>query len=177
MDIEARLEAEHSKSLTTAIVAYVGEDKERFAVLMQVFLKGESRVSQRAAWPLSFIAEQHPQLMRPYLDELLKKLEKRNQHPAIARNILRSFQQMDIPEKHHAVLVDLCFTFIKDQTCPAAIRAFAITVATNICRLYPELKNELYLILNELNQFPQLPAVKSRTKLSLKSLGYLNSKI
>ena len=177
MDIAARLEAEHSKSLTTAIVAYVGEDKKRFAVLMKVFLKGESRVSQRAAWPLSFIAEKEPKLMMPYFDQLIKKLEQRNQHPAIARNILRSFQQIDIPEKHHGLLVDLCFAFIIDQTCPAAIRAFAITVATNICRLYPELKNELYLVLTELNQFPQLPAVKSRTKLSLKSLGYLNSKI
>lgn len=170
MNLEERLGAEHSKTLTTAIVNYIGDDKKRFKVLMDLFLKGDYRLTQRAAWPLSFVAIAHPELIIPYIGKLIKKLTEPGNHPAIARNILRTFQEIEIPEKHHGVLIDVCFKFITSEAYPSAIRAFAISTATNICAKYPELKNELLLVLNELNQLPQPPAIKSRIRSALKDL-------
>jgi hypothetical protein len=170
MNIKERLEQEHSKTLTTAIVNYVGEDKKRFKELMQIFLNGEYRLTQRAAWPLSYLAIDHPTLLEPYLDVFIKKLDDEKAHPAVARNILRVLQSIEIPEKHQGHLIDKSFKLIMSEMQPAAIRAFSITVASKISKHYPELKNELLIILNELNALPQLPSMKSRIKMALKEL-------
>ena len=107
MDIKKRLEEEHSKTLTMAIVAFIGDDKKRFKILMDIFLQGEYRLTQRAAWPLSYVVINHPKLVQPYFEKLVKKLQEPDSHPAIARNILRMFQEIEIPEKHLGILIDL----------------------------------------------------------------------
>jgi hypothetical protein len=171
MDIEERLTAEHSKRLTMEIVNYIGSDKKRFDTLMQIFLKGEYRLTQRASWPLSYVAIANPILIKSYFNKLILKLKQTDNHPSIPRNILRTFQEIDIPEKYHGDLVDICFAYILNQSQATGIRAFAISVACKVCMPYPELKKELSLILTDLNQFPQLPAVRHRLKVALKELS------
>ena len=171
MDIAKRLEAEHSKSLTLVIVKYVGDDKTRFKELMDIFFKGEYRLTQRAAWPLSYIAIEHTHLLKPYFDKFIKKLDDASAHPAISRNIYRVLKEIEIPEKYQGVLVDKTFKVIMSELQPAAVRAFAITVAAKICKSYPELKKELLILLKELGAMPQLPSMKARIKMALKELN------
>ncbi|WP_317898110.1 hypothetical protein [Aurantibacillus circumpalustris] len=170
MDIRERLEAEHSKSLTLAIVKFIGDDKKRFKELMTIFLNGEYRLTQRSAWPLSYIVIDHPELLQPYFDVFLQKLNDESQHPAIARNIFRVLQEIKIPEKYEGILIDKAFKIIMSEMQPAAVRAFAITVAAKISKQYPELKNEFLIILKELGSLPQLPSMRSRIKMALKEL-------
>lgn len=177
MNLLKTLESGQSKSQTTAITRYIGEDKKKFRELMDLFLKGENVVVQRAAWPLSEVAIKNPNLIKPYIDKLIKKLAEPGQHPAVPRNILRIFQFMDMPEKYQGQLVDLCFRFIMSETQPVAVRAFAITTATRICKYYPELQNELLIILNELSALPQTAAINVRIKFALKELQKSNSKV
>ena len=171
MDIEKRLAAEHSKSLTLAIVKYIGDDKKRFKVLIDLFLNSEYRVTQRAAWPLSYVAIEHPKLIKPYLGKLIKKLDEPDNHPAIARNILRIFQEIEIPEKYEGALVDSCFRLLVSAESPIAIKSFAITVASFICKKYPELKNELLLHLEHMQNYPMTAAIKVRIRNAFKELA------
>lgn len=171
MDIQKSLEKEHSKALTLAIVKYIGNDAKRFKELMQVFLKGEYRITQRAAWPLSNASIASPELVKPYIGKLIDKLKEPGVHPAIPRNILRLFQEVDIPEKHQAALLDECLRFISDPSVPIAIVAFAITVATRLCQPFPELKKELLLTFDQLQEQPQTPAIKVRIKNARRELN------
>jgi hypothetical protein len=75
MDIKQRLSEEHSKSLTMAVVDYIAEDKTKFKILMDLFLNGQVKLVQRAAWPLSYVAIAHPKLIKPYLGKLIIKLQ------------------------------------------------------------------------------------------------------
>jgi hypothetical protein len=177
MDIEKRLSAEHSKTLTSAIVNFIGSDKKRFRVLMDIFLGHEYRLIQRAAWPLSYVALEQPQLIKPYFKKLIQKLEEPGNHPAIPRNILRIFQETGVPEQHQAKLLDICFRMIPTEAIPVAVRAYAITTASHICSKYPELKKELDLMLHELSQIPQPAALKQRIKLALKQSKIFTSKV
>ncbi len=170
MDIRGQLEYAHNKASTLALVEFIGNDKKKFRTLIEIFLEGEYRLTQRAAWPLSYVAIQHPALIAPYFEQLVKKLQGPKQHPAIARNILRIFQTAEIPETQSGTVIDVCFAFITDPAQPIAIRAFAITVAAGICARYAELKNELIPILRDLQQFPQPPAITVRVKSALKKL-------
>jgi hypothetical protein len=170
MNIEQRLTAEHSRALTMAIVKYIGADPTRFKELMVVFLNGEHRLTQRAAWPLSYVSIAEPQLVRPYFSKLIDKLNRPDNHPAINRNILRIFQEIDIPEKYQSVVIDACFKIIADPLQPVAVKAFAISTATRLCTPHPELKKELLLVLEQLAVYPQTPGVTVRIKRALKEL-------
>ena len=171
MNIKQALENEHSKTLTTAIVNYIGQDKARFKELVDIFLKGEYRLTQRAAWPLSYASIEEPALVKPYIGRLIKKLKEPGQHPAIPRNILRLFQEIDIPEKYQAELLDECFRIIQTPTLPTASVAFAISTAASLCRPFAELRQELLLLLNHLNSYPQTAAIKVRVKKAMKDLS------
>lgn len=170
MNIKQALISEHSKKQTTAIVNYIGNDKTRFKELLDIFLTEEYRLNQRAAWPLSNVCIEHPGLAKPYIGKLIKNLSRPGNHDAVIRNTLRIFQDIDIPEKYCGPLLDLCFDYIKNGTLPHAIRTFAITVASNICEKFPELKPELKLLLSELDSFPQPASITSRMKRALKRL-------
>jgi hypothetical protein len=89
MNLYQLLEEEHSKKQCDRIVKYIGRDKERFAGLAQLFLKGEYRITQRAAWPLSYCVRAHPELIGPYFKRLLDNLGKDAIHVAVIRNTLR----------------------------------------------------------------------------------------
>ena len=164
MDIEQALINEHSKAQTDKIIKFIGGNKVRFKKLLDIFFKGEYRITQRAAWPLSYVAINYPLLIQPHFFKLIKKLTETGNHPAITRNILRIFEDIEIPEKYHGILINLCFKFIVDIKYPVAIRAFAITVSAKICKNYPDIKREFILILDELKKHPQQPAISVRIR-------------
>ena len=149
MDIRQALMTEHSKQQTMAIVEYIGEDPKRFAELMKVFFAGDYRLTQRAAWPMNYCAELHPKLILPYLPKLLDCLEREDMHDAVRRNVVRLLQYIEIPKRLTGRVYAHCVDLLDDADQPAAVRAFAMTVATRIAKSEPDLMNELRLIVSK----------------------------
>jgi len=170
MDIKKRLSEEHSRALTMAVVEYIGDDKQKFKTLMDLFLNGEPKLIQRAAWPLSYVAIAHPKLIMPYMGKLIIKLQQTENHPSVPRNILRILEEIEIPEKYEGYIVECCFAILTREADPIASKAFAITVATKICKKYPDLKNELRLHIEHMQNYPMAPAIKVRIKRAIKEL-------
>jgi hypothetical protein len=169
MNLRSTLEQEHSKRSTSAIIDYIGNNKGRFAELMDVFLEGEYRLTQRAAWPLSYIAVTQPQLAKPYLKRLVQVLGQTNNHPAVPRNILRLFEEIKVPASLAASLFDHCLRHILSESSPVAVRAYAITVAAGIASEFPDLKGELDPLLLQLSQLDQPAALRMRIRKALGS--------
>src|SRR6201996_3439752 len=113
INIHQLLREEHSKKQTDRIVRYIGKDKTRFAVLIGLFFKGEYRITQRAAWPLSYCVRQHPELITPYFKPLLDNLARKDIHVAVIRNTLRLLQDVSIPKRYHGRVMNFCFDFIQ----------------------------------------------------------------
>src|SRR5574337_441811 len=99
MDIKQEIVREHSKTQTLRIVKYVGSNKKRFELLLNLFLGDSPLLSQRAGWPLSYCVEANPQLAISFLDRLIANLDRRGLHNASKRNTLRLLQYVDIPTK------------------------------------------------------------------------------
>ncbi len=57
MDLKKRLDLGQSKTQTYELVDYVNGIPNRFKELVEVYLKGPYRTTQRAAWPLSICVE------------------------------------------------------------------------------------------------------------------------
>ncbi len=149
MDIKSALIKEHSKKQCDRIVNYIGDDKKRFAELMEIFFKGEYRLTQRAAWPMSYCVRKHPGLIRPYFKRLLDNLNKKGLHDAIRRNTVRLLQDVDIPKQFHGRVMNLCFDFIASNDTAVAIKAFSLTILENLSKQYPDIIPELKLIIEE----------------------------
>lgn len=149
MDLLKELEKEHSKTQTDKIIKYVGSNKDRFAELMKLFLKGEYRITQRAAWPMSFCVIDHPELIAPYFKQIVPLLEKPGVHDAVKRNIVRLLQFVEIPKKYHGQVMNTCFALVANVETAVAIKAFSLTILDNLSKLYPDIRAELKLIIEE----------------------------
>ena len=83
---------------------------------------------------------------------------------------MRLLQDVDIPEKYHGEIMDICFRYIASPDEPVAVKAFSLTVLQRLSRLYPEIKNELQTIIEERWDYEK-PAFHSRAKKVLKEMG------
>jgi hypothetical protein len=163
MNLKEALLKEHSKAQCDKIVRYIGNNKERFAELMKLFFKGEYRVTQRAAWPMSYCVRNHPTLIKPYLKKLIDNLEKPAQHDAVIRNSVRLLQDVEIPEDHHGRVMTICFNFIQSNETAVAIKAFSLTILKNLAKQYPEIIPEVKAIIEERWEH-ETAAFRSRAK-------------
>ncbi len=170
MNLREEILKEHSKRQAGKITRYVGSSKERFKELVNLFLAGPYRVTQRAAWPLSCCVEKHPELALSHLPKLVKHLEKPGMHVAVKRNTIRLLQHTEIPEKLHGKVADICFRYLTDNEETIAVRVFSMSVLGTIARKNPELKRELQIIIEDHLPFASA-AYLSRARKVPKSLS------
>ena len=102
MKLRETILKEHSKANCRRIVKWVGNDQKRFDELFKLFLNDEYRVVQRAAWPMSYCVEDHPELIKKHFAKVLKALEKPGVHDSVKRNSMRFLQYVDIPRSFHS---------------------------------------------------------------------------
>jgi hypothetical protein len=149
MDLRQTILAEHSKATCDKITKWVGNSQKRFNELFDLFLNSEYRVNQRAAWPLSYCVINHPELISTHLAKLVKNLHKAGIHDSIKRNTVRLLQHIDIPKKFHGEIMDICLRYISTPAEPVAVKAFSLSILQNLSQQYPEIKNEVKLIIEE----------------------------
>jgi len=169
MNLVNELQRDFDKETRDKIVRYIGSDQKRFSSLVSAFLDQPYRITQRAAWPLSYCVEKHPQLIKPHLKRIILNLKKPGISDAVKRNTLRFLQIVSIPKTLHAKTLDICFGFLQDKKEPIAIRVFSMTVLANLSKHYPELKGELIAIIEDQMPYGSAGFV-SRGKKTLKQL-------
>lgn len=168
MNIEETLINEHSRASADHIVSLIGDDPAKFKILMNLFFNGGYRINQRAAMPVGICARKKPELIKPYLEKMIRNLDQPI-HDAVKRNTLRIFQDIEIPENLHGNILEKCFEYLNSNKEPVAIKVFAMTVIFNLTKCYPELANELKIIIED--QMPYGTAgFKSRGSKILKKL-------
>lgn len=168
MDIKKELLKGHSKALTDRIVNYVGSDQLRFNTLISIFLAGPYRITQRAAWPLSYCVQNYPFLIDRHYSAVLNTLTKPGIHDAVKRNIMRLLQFVDVPRTYQGKVIEHCYNLMS-PTEPIAVRVFAMTVLANLAKQHTDLKKELKLVIEDHLPFATA-AYRSRSKKILKQL-------
>jgi hypothetical protein len=149
MNLEKELLSANTKARITKIAAFVLEKPEHFSQLMQLFLRGPYRVTQRAALPLSCCVEQNPALVKPYLRQLLRVASQKDAPVPLKRNIVRLLQFIDLPDSVQGKAVSVCFGFLGNPAESIAVKVFSMTVISNIAQRQPPLARELVHILED----------------------------
>ncbi len=170
MKLREEILKEHSKAQCSKIVKWVGNDQKRFDELFHLFLNDIYRVTQRAAWPVSYCVIAQPGLIAKNWRKLISNLKKPILHDSIKRNSIRLLQNLEIPEKYHGEIMDICFKYLESPAEALAIKVFSMTVLGNLAKKYPDIIPELKLLIGE--QIPhQTAGFVSRAKTTLKKLG------
>lgn len=170
MDIRTELLAEHSRVQAEKIAKWIGNKPDRFDKFIHFFLHDEYKVVQRAAWVLSVVAEKHYELAKPWLPQMIAKMQEQGVHVAVKRNVVRILQFLEIPEELHGDVMNVCFDMLADPKETIAVRAFSMTVLANLSKHYPDIKHELITIIeNQLEQGASAGFI-ARSKKLLKQL-------
>ena len=150
-------------------MTWVGRDPERFAELMQLFLNGDYRVTQRSAWAVMHCATRHPELVTPWLGPMIGKMQEPDLHIAVRRNVIRILQDIEIPKKLMGRVADLCFRYLNDVHSPIAVKVFSMTVLANIAQGEPDMARELRAIIELMLPYSGA-AMNARARMILKTL-------
>lgn len=161
MNIRDALLEVHSKAQAEKICLYVGDDPVKFAELMKLMMGPVYRLTQRAAWPVSYCIERHPRLIEPYWSKLAHQLEREDAHVAVRRNVARLLQFVEIPRRYRGRIFEACYDLLNDPAQPVAVRCFSMSVAANIAKDSPELIDELRLVATK---YPQLATAGFRAR-------------
>ena len=171
MHLRNEILAENSRAHSLKIAAWIGSDPARLAQLVELFLHDEYRVVQRAAWILSFVAQKHPELMQPHLPAMVKRMEDEGIPVAVKRNVTRVLQFLPIPPALHGPVMHRCFELLANPEETIAVRAFSTTVLANLAKDYPDIRNEIRLVLQDQLLHQPSPGFASRAKKILKMLA------
>jgi hypothetical protein len=170
MDLAKTLSVGQSKKRCDQIVNWIGSDKKRFSELMDCFFKAEEKIRRFAAWPMSYCAIAHPELIRPWLGRLVSILDEKNIHDALVRNIVRLLQFVEIPKSLEGRIMNHCFQYIQAPGSAPAIKAFSLTILENLSKKHPDIRAELKLIIEE--RWPmEKPAFHSRARKILTNIN------
>lgn len=167
VNLENELLKRQSLSRCKSIVRYIGKDETLFGELVKLFFKGEYRLTQRAAWPMSYCIRSYPELAKPYFKKFIDQLSDRQAHPAARRNIVRLLQFVDIPKRFHGALMDICFRFVSSPEEAIAVKAFSLHILEQMGSTYPEIMAELKTIIEARWEY-ETPAFRSRARKILK---------
>ena len=143
MDLRETILKEHSKKNCDRIIFWIGNDKKKFNQLFNLFLNGEYRVTQRAAWPLSYCAIAHPSFIKKNFEKLINNLAKPDLHNSIKRNTIRLLQQIEIPEKLEGAVMEICFNYVESPKEAVAVKAFSLTILSKLAKKSPEIIPEI----------------------------------
>ena len=152
-----------SKYKASIIAAHAALSAANFKELMHCFLADHYRLAQRAAYSVSIASSGNTALIAPYIGVLVSQLKRTDVHDAVVRNSARILQNVTIPDEFHGELMDACFTLIQNRSIPIAIRVFSLTSLFNLSGVYPEIRKELRVIIEESMDYEK-PAFRSRAK-------------
>ena len=168
MNLIAALEKKHSVAIKNRIMKYVGTDPKRFRQLMELFAGDNPRHVQWAGWALSDLVKVHPELIKPYLRSLLKKLDT-SAHISVKRNVMRLLQFVDIPTTMAGLVFDKAFTLFTDPSESIAVKVFSMTALRKVAVAIPELKKEVIVVIEDQYEYGSA-AFRSRARRELKIL-------
>lgn len=170
--LQQLLAKKRSKTTVHQITAFVGNDSNRFAELVDAMLHGTAHATFTAAWSMSYCAEQFPELLNKQYPILLAAVSKKDSSETLKRNIIRAFQFAEIPKRYQGKVAACCFRFLEDKKEAIAIRVFSMSVLANLALQNPGLKEELILLIEDGLPYAS-PAYLSRAKKVLKQLRSL----
>ena len=145
------------------------------AVINQLFeysLSSDKRLAFRASWVLSKVCDRFPEIIYPYLEQIVENLNKLDNESAL-RSFLRIISLSDLEilnARQQGFLADLCFNKLNSGFSAIAVKAFTMEILYKLSRIYPGLANELFTSITVLMEDGS-PGITARGRTILRKLA------
>ncbi|MCK5170794.1 MAG: hypothetical protein KAQ75_13030 [Bacteroidales bacterium] len=171
MNFRDQLLAELSKRNTDYIASVIDRNEKLFKQIFDLIIANEEYVSGRAAWVVETCWLKYPEMIEPYINDMIDFLPKTkydNQRRHFTK-ILSTIDLRKLDEDRLGILIDRCFTWLEDPIYPTAVKMFSMQIIYNYVEIEPALASELIAIIE--NQFEDsTPGFKNRGEKTLKKL-------
>ncbi len=144
-------------------------NKRDFAVLMNLALHNGRQRSWRAAYLADKIHDDYPELLRPYLPEIVHQLL-HEKNASKCRHWLKLISMNEIDKENRGLLFDYCYKAFSSAKEAVAVRVHAMQILYNISEYEPELKPELVQIMEHEMLYHSSAGICSRGKKLLQKL-------
>jgi 8-oxo-dGTP diphosphatase len=127
------------------VAASAIENPAVFRKLYEYSFSPDQHLAFRASWTLTKVCDKYPELITPYLPEIITSITKIQSEGAL-RSFLRilSLSEMNnFSSDHHGILIDFCFELLRSGTSAIAVKAYSMEILYKLSIMYPELINEL----------------------------------
>jgi 8-oxo-dGTP diphosphatase len=158
------------------VAASAGENPVLFQKLLNYSYSPDRKLAFRASWTLSKVIDKYPELITPYLSEIIEEIN-RIDNESTQRSFLRILSMSDlrkISQRHQGILADHCFRALNSGFSAIAIKAYSMEIIYRLALIYPELANELAVSINML-QGEGSAGVIARGRIILKKLAEISS--
>jgi hypothetical protein len=116
-----------------------------FMKLLEYSGSADKKLAFRASWTLTKVCDRIPELIYPYLPQIVETLGKLNNESTL-RSFLRILSLSDLEKistRQHGLLTDFCFKLLNSGLSAIAVKAYSMEILYNLAIIYPELANEL----------------------------------
>lgn len=146
--LENQLMSELSRRNIDLITQWVIEQPKGIDILLDLVLKHDKKVSPRATWALEKVSEKLDKPVQKHIARIVKEL-----HLVISSSTRRTLSKVlmlhNIPETLEGEMLDFCITMLESPKEPVAVKANCMTIIFNLLPKYPELKNEIFAIIED----------------------------
>lgn len=166
--LQGRLQPDDIHEMT-AYVQTPANDKKKEQLFAFIF-DADKRISDNAAWTLTFFSVADNEWLKVKHDEIVDEVM-RTTSETKRRNLLTLLlRQPFTPANLRTDFLNFCMEGIPNTRIPVAIRAQLIRLAYAQCCVYPELFDELKLVLSMLEGFNLQPSIKTALHNVLKAI-------
>lgn len=160
---EAASWADHVEKIADSIII----QPELIGDLWEIVLRNDG-LSWRAAWTMEKINDKWPELIHPFLGELIQTVQL-TKKDGLKRHFLKMISLQPLPEDLSGSFVDFCFRIVLSSEEAIAVRVHAMQTLYNVCQMIPDLKNELIFSIESI-QTDASAGIISKSKKLLKQL-------
>jgi 8-oxo-dGTP diphosphatase len=116
-----------------------------FTKLFEYSCSAEKKLAFRASWTLTKVCDKYPEIIYPYLSQIVDKLRKIDNDSTL-RSFLRILSLSDLTKLNghqQGLLADFCFNSMNSGFSAIAVKAYSMEILYRLTIIYPELANEL----------------------------------
>jgi 8-oxo-dGTP diphosphatase len=121
------------------------ENPAIFLKLFEYSLSADKSLSFRASWTLTKVCDRFPEIIYPYLGQIVEILF-RMENESTIRSFLRIISLSDlekISSHQQGLLADFCFSKLNSGSSAIAVKAYSMEILYKLTLIYTELANEL----------------------------------
>lgn len=168
--VESILESVNSGDSRKELALFIKQKNLQVINLLDIFNR-ETKARVRFTWLLGDIGEIAPELITSAVKELFS-IYKETNITGFDRTMAKVFWQIGIPEPIEGEVIDLLFNWVMCPDKKVAVKVYSISALLNVCKKYPDLKQELRVVINDQLDKNSI-AFKVRARDVLKELGSL----